>query len=707
MTTRHRGEFRAGAAAVDVTPQSFPVIVNGSFLPKIASSAESPLFVRALVLDKGDTRLALAVVDSGLIPRELLDRAKSLAEQSSGIPASRMLVSATHSHATPSVMGALGSDVDRAYADWLPGRIAEAIVQAADRLAPARAGWTAVDDWEHTNCRRWITHPAKPVTDPFGRPSARAMMHPGHENPDFVAPSGPVDPGLTLLSVRHADGRPLAVLANYSMHYFSSAPVSPDYYGRFAQLLGVRLGAEPGGGFVAMMSQGTSGDLQWIDYSRPRRWTHTLDAFAGEMVEVAARALGGIEHHDDVPLAMTECLLTLRRRTPDHERLAWARSVIARLKGELPADRESVFAREQLLLRAEPKRELRFQAVRVGGLGITAMPAEAFGLTGLKIKARSPFPVTMNITIANGAEGYAPPAEQHALGGYVTWPARTAGLEVSAERRITRLLLGLLEQVAGRPRRRLRPAHGPYARAVLALNPHAYWRMEEMGPPVARDASGNRRHARYEGLVAFHLPGAQVPEAGVNDTPQYPSPFSGARVNRAPHLAGGCIAAQLPELPATYSLSLWFWSGLPAQSAPESMRLFARGAGQEEGTESLELLGGAGGTARLAFRDAADRLFAGGADIVPRHWHNVVLVRGAAGLRVYLDGGTRPEIALGPGLPPGPHSRSLRLGGPGGFGCSAWEGRIDEAALFDQELSPEAVAQLFQTASAHEGGCAR
>ena len=76
-----------------------------------------------------------------------------------------------------------------------------------------------------------------------------------------------------------------------------------------------------------------------------------------------------------------------------------------------------------------------------------------FAITGLTLKAYSPLQPTFNIELANGAEGYIPPPEQHKLGGYTTWPARTAGLEVQAEPRIVEALLQLLEKVAARPRR--------------------------------------------------------------------------------------------------------------------------------------------------------------------------------------------------------------------------------------------------------------
>ena len=68
----------------------------------------------------------------------------------------------------------------------------------------------------------------------------------------------------------------------------------------------------------------------------------------------------------------------------------------------------------------------------------------------------------MNIAPANGSEGYIPPPEQHAPGGYTTWPARTAGLEVEAEPKIVATMLWLLEQVSGKVRRKVAPRPAPY-----------------------------------------------------------------------------------------------------------------------------------------------------------------------------------------------------------------------------------------------------
>src|SRR4051812_21364405 len=79
--------LRAGAYAQDVTPETFPVVVNGNFTEVIATKANDPLHARALVLEDGGTTIAIVVVDSCMLPRELLDEAKARAGRLTGIAA--------------------------------------------------------------------------------------------------------------------------------------------------------------------------------------------------------------------------------------------------------------------------------------------------------------------------------------------------------------------------------------------------------------------------------------------------------------------------------------------------------------------------------------------------------------------------------------------------------------------------------------------
>ena len=87
------------------------------------------------------------------------------------------------------------------------------------------------------------------------------------------------------------------------------------------------------------------------------------------------------------------------------------------------------------------------QAIRVGELGIVAIPCEVFTEIGLEIKAKSPLKPTFTIELANGYNGYLPTPAQHALGGYETWRARSSYLDVNASEAITKTVLELLGEV--------------------------------------------------------------------------------------------------------------------------------------------------------------------------------------------------------------------------------------------------------------------
>ena len=443
--------FRAGAFAIDVTPRELPVIVNGGVSERTADRVVDPLHARCLVLDDGTTQLAIAVVDNCLMPRSLLDRAKKLAAAATGIPAERMLISATHTHSAPSVYPCLGSDCDRTYAAYLPGRIAEGIKAARRNLAPARIGWAVGQDPKNIFCRRYLMKPGTALTNPFsGTQNDRAQMNPGYQNPNAMKRLGPVDPAVTVLSVQSPEGRPIALLANYSTHYAGSPAVSADYFGVFCEKIKQLVGAEDvTPAFVAMMSNGTSGDANCCDFDHARR-DFDYVSVAEDVSRAAHEAYKTIEHRDWVRLAMEEQRLELNVRMPNRDEVARAKEFIAaNLKDRKPRNWTEVYARETVLLdQMPPSRELKLQAIRIGGLGIAAIPCEVYGSTGLKIKRNSPLRPTLNVSLANGCEGYLPPPEQFKLGGYTTWRARSSCLEIEAEPRITAAVLELLAKVA-------------------------------------------------------------------------------------------------------------------------------------------------------------------------------------------------------------------------------------------------------------------
>lgn len=676
--------FRAGACAIDVNPPKLPVHVLGMFTDRLADKVCDPLQARCLVLDDGQERLAIVVVDSCMMPRDLLDHAKDLARQKTGLRTDRILISATHTHSAPAAMGGLGTPPDEDYVKYLPSRIAEGIARAAQNLAPARVGWAVVQAPEYTHTRRWILRPDKMAADPFGERTVRANMHPGYMNPDAIGPSGPSDPAITVLSFQSLTGQPVALLANYSMHYYDSPMLSADYYGKFAERVSQLVG--PGANapaFVAMMSQGTSGDQMWMDYGKPAN-PPGLEAYAQAIAEKVFAAYKSIRYRDWAPLAMQEAKLTLNFRLCDNQRLAWAKQLVAEMNDRLPRTLPEVYACEQVYLRQRPTAELKLQAVRIGEVGIAAFPNEVFALTGLKIKAQSPLQPTFNVTLANGSEGYIPPPEQHRLGGYTTWAARTAGLEVDAEPKIVETLLQLLEKVSGKPRGKLIPSGGPYSRAVLTSKPLHYWRLDEFGGQYATDAQGTAK-AEFCGGVAFYLPGPPLADYE-----------RAATLNGAPHFAGGGLRAGTRPIADTYSVELWFWNGLPADARGVTGCLFSRGG--PRGQESLAIGGTNGAMGKLTFTcgtGAARALLAGPTTIQPKTWNHLVLVRQGRTVRVHLNGQAAPEIAGEAASFEDSKGSSLSFGGDPENAASL-EGRLDEVAFYLRALKPAEVAAHFR-----------
>ncbi len=670
------GEFRAGAAKVDVTPLQLPVLVNGGFRSRSADQIVTRVHARALVLDDGQQRVAIVVVDSCMLPKALIDEAKQLAASMTGLQPDKICVSATHTHTAPSSMGALGTDADPTYVPYIRQKIAEAIVEAEGRLQPAEIGWASTQAPAFTAVRRWVRRPDRIADDPFGNPTVRANMHAGGNPDDATGPSGPEDPELSMISVRRPDGAPIAVLANFSMHYFQHTPISADYFGFFCDSVEDHLraqndasdaSADPIPEPVAILSHGCSGDIWRRDYLQPApEASGTINEYSTGLAHLAVEALRGATYEREPKIAMLERRLPMKYRVPDRQRLAWAQRIVAEMGDRLPVTPAEIYAREQVLLDQWQSTEVVVQALRVGTIAIATTPTETYAISGLKIKRQSPLEHTMVIELANGGDGYIPPPEQHVLGGYNTWPARSAGLEVAAEPRIVAADLDLLERVTGQPRREFRPLHGPAAEAILATHPKAYWRMEEWSEGLAHDSSGNHTCGRYEPGVVFFLPG--------DDRDAY-----GKTENRSPHFAGGRMHAEIDPPPRDFRLHLSCWNGMPIGSR-EVLGWMASCDYPDGLTASGWHLG--------LDRDGRLMLKLGDADpvhgrtTIPRwQWHRVALERTGDEYRVYLDGATEPEIVTRSADPFGRAIGHLFLGGRSD-NIDNWEGRLDEIVLW-------------------------
>lgn len=447
-----RAELKAGTAVVDITPKMWPLHLRGSFHPRIVDSARDPLHVRCLVLDDGETTIALALVDSCMVHRDVLDPARKEAAEKTGIPVEQIMVCATHTHSAPFPNVQHDTPEEKAYQGQLREGIVRAIVEAIENRQPAKAGWASHDLPDEVFNRRWYLKPGKMPENPFGSKADKVKMNPPRSREVLDRPAGPTDPEVSVLYIQHADGHPLSVFANYSLHYVGNTgpQVSADYFGEFSRLMPHRL---PGTreNFVAMLSNGTSGDINNINFRnpRPRRAAfEQIGVVATKTADAATHAVRKINPSGEVKLAMRQREITLKHREISPKMLDRAKMLTTATSR--PGGRKSldlIYAERTLKLAAQPPTtKVIIQAIRIGDLAICTLPFEVLVEIGLELKKKSPAGDTMVVELANGGYGYLPTPKQHALGGYETWLG-TSKVQVDASEILTRDLLEMLEEM--------------------------------------------------------------------------------------------------------------------------------------------------------------------------------------------------------------------------------------------------------------------
>ena len=458
--------LRAGAAAVDITPTVLPAPIGNGWTRRMIDRVNDPLWARALVIDDGVTTLAMVVVDSTLVSREIYDDAKRTAEKATGIPASHILMSATHNHSAPAAAELALNVPDEHYPKLLREKLARAVIEAHRRLEPAKVGVAAVNEPSEVFNRRWKIRPGKIPPNPFGRTDDQVKMNPGGMAGDLLEPAGPIDPQLSIVAAQALDGRPIALFATYSLHYVGGVPgnsFSADYFGEFARQVKQRLDGDDR--FTAAMANGTSGDINNHNYAqapvngekRPEPMQRIREV-ASKLADRAVTAYRNMKLDAGTTLAVMERTLTVKHRLPSAADLAWATQML----GPLSADTVSkvthipgVYAYETLRM-ADPgfpqTAELKLQAFRIGQAAIATIPNEVFAQSGLNIRAASPFQTTFTVGLANGYHGYLPTPEQHALGGYETWRCRWSPLEIDASTKIEAALAEMLRSLQARSR---------------------------------------------------------------------------------------------------------------------------------------------------------------------------------------------------------------------------------------------------------------
>ena len=427
-------KLMAGTAEVDISPTVTPFQLRSG----PSDLVHDPLHVRAVAFQNGKGRAVIALMDAIGVGREMTDEAKVIAAEKTGWKPEEMLVSGTHTHTAPK--GGDSSPGRIAYEKRRKDGLAEALIEAIESLEPAKVGFASDEEPTEVFNRRWYMEEGFMPKNPLGGYD-KVKMNPGLNN--LVKPAGPTDPEVAVIDVRDKKGQPLGLIANYALHYVGGVPrvidekgrevgmASADYFGEFARIMPYRLrGATSNENFVAMMTNGTSGDINNIDFYRnrgPRAPFEQIRVVAGKTADAAYRALQKIDDYDESPIvAMKQRIVTIHYRKPKQEDIDRAIELMklsSKERDEINSRTSSVA--QNTLRFSEPEmtktEDVIIQAIRIGDQAIVSMPFEVLVEIGMEIKEKSPFPRTLIIELANGGYGYLPPPHQHKLGGYETW----------------------------------------------------------------------------------------------------------------------------------------------------------------------------------------------------------------------------------------------------------------------------------------------
>jgi neutral ceramidase len=452
-------KFSAGASMVDITP-CLGTVINGNFLPTYAKSIHDPLFVKALAFHDSHHRFVFVVVDSMSLDGRLIEETKQLISRQTGLRNDELMIAANHAHSCGAVEGGSIAPADLAYRLAMPEKICLAVQQALDCLQPAAITWGRAELPQHASCRRWFMLPGFVMESPFGDED-KVWMNPPLGSEFLHAPVSVVDPQLCYLGIKSLQGNWISILANYSIHYAADIPehtISADYFGEVHRQLKLKLGADEN--FVGIMTNGTSGDVNTFDFRLERDYPQAPYAksvlIANDVTDAIIDNLRQAKFDANPVFSSNAAWVEAQTRQPQKSLVEKSKQMIAALdySALVSIDKDSdtirnAYAIDIVELAAYQKDsiQLPIQAIRIGEGTIGTLPGEFFSATGLALKASADAPNYFTICLANANEGYMPPEEEFALGGYETWLCKSSHMEVGAEKKLRKNLAQLIEQL--------------------------------------------------------------------------------------------------------------------------------------------------------------------------------------------------------------------------------------------------------------------
>jgi neutral ceramidase len=399
--------LRAGFGRVEITPARGARLVGYAQRTTPAAGQHDPLFARALVLEEGHERVAIASLELCYVGEDVVAEVREAVAHATGIRPDRVLVAASHTHSGP-------HDADcGAWADGLPGLAAAAIRQASERLEPARvgAGWGML----------------------HGRSLNRRRLE------------DPVDPAVGVARVDGLSGRTLGLLFTFGCHPVVLGPDnllgSGDWPGHAAQSLELRLGR----GAVVLFAQGGSGDVNPLapdlGHRIERGATITATTPDGSYYgssrnrtsRIGDRTGGSFEHVAALGGAVADEVERVQAgiRPRHRESKLLVRRLLFEVGGSksVPSDPPHALERP----RSGPETPLEVMLIWAvdAGLLLVAQPGEVFAESTVRMRhelRRRGVPFPLAIGYANGWRGYLPPPSAYLDGGYEVEWARASGI---------------------------------------------------------------------------------------------------------------------------------------------------------------------------------------------------------------------------------------------------------------------------------------
>ena len=399
-------QLRVGFGETDITPPD-GLYMCGSLDPRKNEGMTDPLQSHALVVESGDSRIAIVGVDLIGLPKALSDEIIAEAAGRTGIPAHAIMIACSHTHSGPyTAEGLYSSQVtDAGYLSTLPDRIATSVEQAAGRVEPAtmHIGRALVHHGLHN--RRVICPDGKVLNTWMP-----AALNDLELIPQVLGTAGPVDPELWVVRFDRLDGSTLGVFYNFSLHTNSKGGKtwSADYPCVVAELMREEYGPE----VISVYTPGACADINVTIGGE--RWRESATYFAEQAVDAARRA---IPVAVPIPVSAIRREITVPRRDPADQ----PPEAIGRLNWGGAGGRADVFDRQAELVAGMPEQlTVVISAARIGPFAIASNPGELFVEHGLSIKRRSPFRHTVVSELTNDLIMYQPTREAFAQQGYET-----------------------------------------------------------------------------------------------------------------------------------------------------------------------------------------------------------------------------------------------------------------------------------------------